>query len=265
MKHRIRYAAIGALALLTLAGCQGHGYGAGTATNDKTASDFTLRLHTVPADRIQAIRDSLLDSISGNGTASANISISVAAPGKLLVYAPADLQDSVGDVIETLSKTAAPQAVPVQVGVHFWVIDGEPGAGENDPALKDLASSLASLQQALGPLHFHLDQAASLVGTSNHGNALLTADGHYQRSFFFRVDAINGDASTLQLTYEDPFGHGMRKLNTQIDATFGQYIVLAQAPGACPQPSTNNTPATCPDKPAMRLLVVRVDRLNPKA
>jgi hypothetical protein len=182
-----------------------------------------------------------------------------------LVAAPAGMQDSLGDVIEALSKTATPEAAPMQVGVHFWVIDGESGNGDDDPSLRDLAGSLAPLRKTMGPMHFHLDQAASLVGTSDNASSLLTADGPYQRSFSFRVNAIDGDTSKLQLSYEDAFGHGLRKLNTQIDTTFGQYIVLAQAPGTCAQPSTNTSVANCTDKPTMRLLVVRVDRLNPKA
>jgi hypothetical protein len=148
--------------------------------------------------------------------------------------------------------------------MHFWVIDGEAGSGSNDPALKPLAGSLDSLRRTAGPMHFRLDQAASLVGADGENSSLTTADGPYTRQFHFRVGAIDGDTARLYLIYQDNGGHGLGKLDTHIDATFGQYIVLAQAPGACAQPSANTGAASCPDKPAVRLLVVRVDRLSAK-
>ncbi|MBD8874148.1 hypothetical protein [Rhodanobacter sp. DHB23] len=257
MKPEIRCAAIGAMALLALAGCQGHG--ASTAISDKATPNVTLQLYTVPPDRTQSIRDTLISAAISGGA-----NITVAAPGKLLVAAPADMQESVGGVIETLSKTTAPAAAPAQVVTHFWVIDGETGAGNDDPALKDLAGSLDSLKKAMGPMHFHLDQAASLVSNGNDKSKLTTSDDPArQRVYLLRVNAIDGGTAKLQLDYQDSFSsNGLREINTQIDATFGQYIVLAQAPGACPQPSTNTSTANCTDKLVMRLLVMRVDRLN---
>jgi hypothetical protein len=69
----------------------------------------------------------------------------------------------------------------------------------------------------------------------------------------------------LELSYEDTGGAGLRKLHTEIEAGFGQYLVLAQAPGACPAtPGGTSSPTNCSGKPALRLLVVRVDRLAAK-
>lgn len=268
MKHLIRYAAIGAIAVLTLAGCGAHGSSTNPAGADKTAVDLTLKLYTVPVDRTKSIQTAVGEALQGLSaimSGGARATVITAGPGKLLVYAPHDAQASIGEVIESLGKATAKQEAPIQVGVHFWVIDGQSGAGDDDPALKNLSGSLASLRQTMGPMHFHLDQAAALVGTSSEDDSLVTADGPYKRSFYFHVGTINGDTARLQLSYEDVAGHGLGKLDTHIDATFGQYIVLAQAPGACPQPSTNTTMATCTDKPSIRLLVVQVDRLPAKA
>lgn len=253
MRLQIRCAAIGAMALLMLAGCS-----ASASHGEQTAE---LKIYDVPPQ--QGVQISV--ALMGMGAQGGNVRATLLSPGKLLVSAPASTQDSVSEVLRTLAKITPVAIAPVQVDVHFWVIDAESGAGNDDPALKDLAGSLASLRKATGPMHFHLDQAASLVGTSNDTGNLVTADGPYTRNFSFRVNAVNGDTSKLTLSYEDNGGHGLRKLDTQIDAIFGQYIVLAQAPGACPQASTDTTAATCPDKPAMRLLVVRVDRLNQTA
>lgn len=255
MKHLIRCAAIGAIALLTMAGCH-----APAQSGEQGAdSPMELKVYDVPAAQSEQLRHALTAAMTTKA------SVSVAAPGRLLVYAPQATQASIGEAITELGKAETKQVAPMQVDVHFWVIDGQSGAGDDDPALKGLAGSLASLRQTMGPLHFRLDQAAALVGTSNGHGSLVTADGPYPRSFYFQVAAIDGDTARLQLSYEDNGGHGLGKLDTHIDATFGQYIVLAQAPGACPQPSTNTTMATCTDKPAVRLLVVRVDRLPAKA
>ena len=270
MKLQIRCAAIGATAVIALAGCQGRGHEVDEATNAKKVPNLTLQAYSVPADRSQSIENSIDSALGGIDVklfGGARASITSAGPGKLLVYAPRDAQASIGNVIETLAKTIAPQTAPLQVGVHFWVIDGQPGAGADDPALKNLAGSLASLQQSLGPLHFHLDQAATLVGVSNQTGSMTTADGSYRRVFDFLVGTVNGDTARLQLGYQDTGNRGLGKLHTEIDATFGQYLVLAMAPGACPTESSGGIPAptTCRDKPALRLLVVRVDRLPAKA
>jgi len=256
MKNAFRLVAGTALLVLgaTLAACHTQG------SSDKTAAKpMELKLYDVPA----AQSDNLLQALT---MAMVNkVSVSQAAPGKVLVYAPSDAQASIGKAIAALAKAPMQKAAPVQVSVHFWVIDGSAGNGEDDPALKQLVGSLASLQRTMGPLHFRLDQAAALVGTSSENGSLTTADGPYKRSFYFHIGAIEGDTARLQLIYQDEAGHGLGKLDTHIDATFGQYIVLAQAPGVCAQPSTDTSVATCPNKPAVRLLVVRVDRLPAKA
>lgn len=268
MKHLIRCAAIGAIALLALAGCGPHGNGTNPAAAGKPAVDLTLKLYTVPVDRTKSIQTAVGEALQGLSavlSGGARATVIAAGPGKLLVYAPQDAQASIGETIESLGKAATQQVAPIQVGVHFWVIDGQPGSGDDDPSLKTLAGNLASLRQAMGPLHFRLDQVAALVGTSSEDGSLVTADGPYTRSFDFHIGTIRDDTARLQLSYQDNGGHGLGKLDTHIDATFGQYIVLAQAPGACAQPSTNTSVATCPNKPAVRLLVVRVDRLPAKA
>lgn len=257
MKHAFRLVAGTALLALGAALAACHPL---DASGRSAAESMELKLYDVPAGQSESLRNALGLAMAGKA------SVSQAAPGQLLVYAPHGAQASIGDAIAALGKTIAKQAAPVQVDVHFWVIDGEQGAGNDDPALKELAASLASLRQAMGPLHFHLDQVAALVGTTDQAGSLTTAPGMtYDRSFHFRVTSIAGDTAQLQLRYQDNGASGLRELDTRIDTNFGQYLVLAQAPGTCPAP-VPGVPATgCSNKPAMRLLVVRVDRLPTKA
>jgi hypothetical protein len=242
----------GSALLLVLVACHAPATG-------NTSAAMQLKVYNVPPAKTDEVNKALSSALRDKA------SVSTAGPGKLLVYAPRDAQASIGKAMESLDNAAEKQAAPVQVGVHFWVVDGQSGAGSDDPALKDLVGSLSSLRQTVGPLHFHLDQAAALVGTSSENGSLVTADGPYTRSFYFHIETIAGNTARLRLRYEDNGRHGLGKLDTHIDATFGQYIVLAQAPGACPQPPTNTSAATCANKPAMRLLVVQVDRLPAKA
>lgn len=252
MKHALRWVAGTALLAMgvALAACQ-----APASSGKPAAESMELKLYEVPAAQTDTLRSALTLAMVSKA------SVSQAAPGQLLVYAPRSAQASIGAAIEALGKATPEPAPSVQLRVNFWVIDGEPGAGADDPSLKDLAGSLAVLRQTVGPLHFHLDQAASLVGNGDDGNSLTTGNGELTRLFESRATAIHGDTARLQLRYTDGNGSSLHALNTQVDATFGQYLLLAQAPGAC----AASVPANCPDKPALRLLVVRVDRLPAKA
>lgn len=257
MKHLTRYAAIGALSVLALGGCRAPAPG-----ND--AATMELKIYDVPAAQTAKLAEALGNALGKSA------SVTMPSPGKLLVYAPEPAQHSIVKALGTLTKSASAEGAPIQLDVRFWVIDGEPGAGDNDPELKPLASSLAPLRQNMGPLHFRLNQLASLTGTSNEPSSLTTADNPYERKFQFRITATEGDTARLHLSYADNGGHGLGTLDTNIDATFGQYIVLAQAPGGCPKnfgiPTLiGGTASPCPDKPALRLLVVRVNRLPAKA
>lgn len=260
MKYLTRCAAVGAIALVTLAGCQPTRRGATPA-----ADGMTLQIYDVPADRTQAIAGTVNRALGGLASKLGGTGVTIAGPGKLLVYASPDTQSSIGKVIETLGKTTTQSVAPVKMNVHFWVVDGERGSGEDDPALKNLAGSLATLRQTMGPLHFKLEQASALEGTLDEDGSLTTANGPYQRYFSFRVASVNGDSVRLHLVYQDGGSSGLRQLDTSIDTTFGHYTVLAQAPGACPPPAAGLRIASCTDKPALRLLVVRVDRLPANA
>lgn len=74
------------------------------------------------------------------------------------------------------------------------------------------------------------------------------------------------EALQLHVDYVDATRSGLTKLETDLNVQLGHYTVLAQGPGACLAGAitfTNgiSTPPPCDQKPALRLLVVRVDRL----
>ncbi|MGC1548858.1 MAG: hypothetical protein WA777_10025 [Rhodanobacter sp.] len=251
MKHALRVIAGSAL-LSMLAACQAPAGGNAT-------SPMELKIYAVSPAQTNDLRQALDNALGKQAN------VSVAAAGKLLVYAPHDAQASIGAAIAELGKSASPQSSPAQVDLHFWIVDAVAGAGDDDPALKGLASSFASLRQTMGPMHFHLDQTASAVTSNDYRGSLSTTNDGYLQKFDFRIGAVSEDAISLWLTYNDLAQSGLTQFQTQIDAHPGQYIVLAQAPGACPAAPLGKVAPPCPDKPLLRLLVVRVDRLNPQS
>lgn len=250
MKQAIRTTILAFFVLL--AGCH-------APAGNPPAASMALKLYDVPPSRTGPLAEAL-----GNAMGK-SASVTVPAPGKLLVYAPDSSQRSVATVLATLDKSAPQADAPARLNVHFWVIDGEAGAGEDDTALQALAASLSALRKTLGPMHFRLDQAAALAGSAGEFGNLTTNATRYTRQFRFRATAVEGDAVQLEVGYQDAGSDGLGSLATRIGTRFGQYVVLAQAPGACPSPSNSSAMPACADKPATRLLVVRVDRANPPA
>lgn len=255
MKHTFQFIA-GATLLLALAACRA------PADNHagQAAAPMELKIYAVPPDQTTPLAGSL-----GNALGNA-ANITVPAPGKLLVYAPRDAQSSIGDAISSLGKSATSEPAAVQVDLHIWIVDALAGPGSDDVALKPLAASLESVSKSIGPLHFQLDQAVSAMTSVGPEGSIKTAtDGGYPRSFGFKIKAIHGNTIQLSLSYDDNGQSGLSQLETQIGISSGQYVVLAQGPGACAGALPGKVAPPCPQKPAQRLLIVRVDRLPAQA
>ena len=114
-----------------------------------------------------------------------------------------------------------------------------------------------------------LEQMAASLAASNKSGTIGTTAATGPRSFGFAVGAAETNGVPLSLHYEDAGRSGLRQLKTEVGARFGEYLVLAQGPGVCSAPFGDTTrPAsadTCADKPVLRLLIVRVDRIDPHA
>jgi hypothetical protein len=252
MGQGFRFSAMVA-ALLALAACRAPADGAA----EQASAPMEMKLYDVPAAQTGRLAVALGGALGGHAN------VSDPAPGKLLVYAPRDAQASIAAALGELAKSGAAQAASTQVNLRFWIVEGRAGAGPDDPALKPLATTLDTLRREMGPLHFQLDQAVASLAASNHGGTLMTPTPRGdQRIFGFHVGNVEGDNVQLSLDYQNN-GPDQQEFKTEVGTRFGQYLVLAQAPGTCP-PSTQQV-STCADKPALRLLIVRVDRLNAHA
>lgn len=236
----------GVLMALGLAACQHPA----SPSQAETAPPMQLKLYSVPPQKSQALLMALRGTIMhGNGRAEAPF------PGKLLVAAPADEQASIGAALETLSKTPVPNVEHAQFRVHFWVVDMLPGSGADASALKPLAPTLDTLRKHLGPAHFELaDSASATTLEGRKTNRMDTANRHL---FEFRIPSAGAGHVQLALQYIDRSPDGFRGLKTSASMPLGDYVVLAQA--AAPKVLPGHRKAPPPG--AMRLLVVRVDKL----
>ncbi len=252
MGHTLRLIA-GAALLLLLAACHAPSDGATSAS----PAPMELKIYAVPAGQAARLSEAL------NKAFGKNASVTTPSPDQLLIYAPKAAQASIGAAITELGKPAA-ATTPAQVNLRFWVVDADTGAGTDDPALKPLSAALDGVRQNMGPLHFRLDQAVAAVGSSGHDGSIVTAtDDGYPRNFDFHINGVTGNSLNLWLGYEDHGNAGLAMIKTQLDIDAGHYTVLAQAPGACPPALLGKTASPCPQKPALRLLIVRADPLPP--
>jgi hypothetical protein len=263
MKHVVRLAAFALLPIL--AGCH-------SSDGGRASSPMALKIYDVPPAQANELSGALGIAINKDGN------VMPAGPGKLMVYAPADTQASIASALAQLRDTASAKASPTQVTLHFWTIDATPGDAPDDPALKELAPSLASLRQTLGPLSFQLEQTISAAAAANRSGSLTTLSHDTPHIFEFTLGAVQNDALSLNLRYHDGYAastssglsasSGLVELKTNIDTHLGQYTVLAQAPNdnctvirgtsaSDPRPTETKS---CQN--GWRLLVVRADRAD---
>jgi len=257
MKQGFRFAAVCAV-MLVLGACRAPADGTAGSTRA-----MELKIYAVPVAQTARLAGALGNAL-GKGA-----NVTMPAPGKLLVYAPQQAQDSIGKALAGLGQAGPAADDATQVNLRFWVVDGHPGTGSDEAALKPLSATFDSLRSTVGPMHFQLEQAAAGVATSGHSGRIVTSTpAGYQRNFDFRIGAATVRGIELTLDYEDAGPAGLRHFSTEVGARFGDYLVLAQAPGGECQVvlASGKRVASCSeDASALRLLIVRVDRLNPPA
>ena len=255
MKQILRL--IAGTAVLALAAC----HAPDNAQPKQSAASMELKVYAVSPAQTSQLALALNSSTGGKAT------VTSPAPGKLLVYAASETQTSIGKAIASLGQLSATPSPATQVELHFWVVDGESGAGADDAALKPLAPALDSVRQNMGPLHFSLDQAVSArTSTDGHDSSIVAAPaGGYASDFDFAVKGVDGDMLDLWLGYVDYGDRGLSKFKSEVNLRSGHYVVLAQGPGACARALPGESAPPCPTRPALRLLIVRADILPPQA
>lgn len=255
MKQLLRL--IAGTVLLALTAC----HAPDSASSKQGTASMELKVYTVPPAQTGQLTGALRSALGSKA------SVTSPTPGKLLVYAAPDAQASIAKAISAIEPSSTTPSSVTQVELHFWVVDGESGAGADDAALKPLASALDGLRKSMGPLHFTLDQVVSARTSAGSDGTRIesTTDGGYPRGFDFTVRGIDGEALDLQLVYDDHGQRGLAKFKSEVHLRSGQYVVLAQGPGSCAPALPGKSAPPCPNRPALRLLVVRADILPPQA
>ncbi|MEO8859662.1 MAG: hypothetical protein ABI343_21960 [Burkholderiaceae bacterium] len=248
---------IAGTALLALTAC----HAPGNAQSKQAAASMELKVYTVPPAQTGQLTGALRSALGSKA------SVTSPTPGKLLVYAEPDAQASIGKAIAALGPSSATPSSAAQVDLHFWVVDGQSGAGADDVALKPLASALDGVRKNMGPLHFSLDQmiTARTSAGADGASVVSAVDGGYSRGVDFLLNGINGEMLDLQLAYDDHGQRGLAKFKSEVNLRSGQYVVLAQGPGACAPALPGKSAPPCLTRPALRLLIVRADILPPQA
>lgn len=254
MKVAARWFA-GCAVAIALTGCHAPADG---AANKSASAPMELKIYDVPPAKTDVLRAALSEVLEPD-----KAKVSMPAPGKLMVYAARGAQPSIEQALSVLSKSSPENQINEHLQVRFWIVDSIPGDGADDSALKELAAPLGSLRQSLGSVHFILDEQSASAVDENRDAMLST--GHARRFNFFARPADDHDIE-LRIEYIDETRQGINQLKTTVSVQPGQYTVLAQAPAACPaaNPKILSTLYQCQSKQGLRLLVVRVDRMNPK-
>lgn len=138
------------------------------------AAKMEMRAYTVPAEQTNALSIALGNVL---GTANDKTSfgkVSSAAPGQLIVLAPASFQGSIESTLRDLTKTDPAQAKSSvknesPLRLSFWSVDAVPGNGADDPALKALMPALDEMRKQMSAVHFMLhDQMSGISDLDNN-------------------------------------------------------------------------------------------------
>lgn len=234
-----------ALAPLLLAGC---------GTNSEQSSDrMEMRAYEVPPETTHDVQRALIDSFTvGSNKYIGNVG--VVAPGKLVVTAPASLQDSIGTSLGKVAKVSSGTDKPLQLNVHFWSVDAVPGPGA-DTSPAELKDALAQARATLGDIHFSLqDQMGGVAGTGQMVEQRWQTPGKDIATNSLRY-TISGSADSLSMMFrydQDRPGHPSSGLSTTLPLKLGQTVILSQTP------LVDSDPA----KIGMRLYLIRADAVK---
>jgi len=136
-------------------------------TSSSATEAMELRQYPVPAERTQAVVNTLNGVLMGTehqagvGRASSDVE------GVVVVLAPARLHESIGRTIGDLVKPEADARGSVRV--EYWLLDSVPGAAEDDASVAGLEAPLQAARAVLGDLRFQLAGHAAQVTALGSG------------------------------------------------------------------------------------------------
>lgn len=93
--------------------------------------------------------------------------------GRLLVTAPASVQNSVGRIIDDIIKNK-PGPTP-SIGFEMWVVTAGPAEGaQGNEGLAEVSSALEVIRKAKGPMRFELLEKIQTTAKAGEGNSQVS-------------------------------------------------------------------------------------------
>jgi len=180
-----------------------------------------LRVHAVPSEREDQIRDALAQSLSMGEYQVPLGRVSTAGPGALVVLAPEAVQADVKTAIAALGGDAPPAGASDSVMLDLWSIVAVPGEGADDSALAPLATTLDGARPALGRVRFEQGDTLSVTALADNDSFdARTPGGFIVNGFLRRAEA----GVTARLSVSNP------ALSTTLQLRFGEPLVVARMP-----------------------------------
>jgi hypothetical protein len=195
--------------------------------SDANNDTLTMHSYTVPDSRAEALSETLNQLLRmDNGKQDVGRAW-VAAPGQILVMAPADMQESIADSIKDIVSRQDTSNQVQTLRLNAWIVDTYPGQGPQDPSLKSIQPALEAFAADLGPQHFM--QAHYFTAVSDAGSQVdLLPLVEYRLSYAI---SKTDNGLLLKFEYSQPpldqsQGRRPDSLQGQITTQLGQNLVL---------------------------------------
>lgn len=198
--------------------------GVGRARADASVQE--VRIYAVPPERAESIRDSLRTVLLANREGAQPLGhASLPMPDRLVVAAPASMQDSIQIAIKQLSEgaeTVAEAASMRNSAFDIWVLEAAPEAQADDAALAGLRPVLDQARGIFGLGAFRLADRITLVAGADDrnstGGGVMEGDTN-DMSVRIAIKSITAEGADLELSLGwQPAGRSLfSRLNVRND------------------------------------------------
>jgi hypothetical protein len=187
--------------------------------------------YEVPAARAEAIRNTLNAVLLANRDGVQPIgSASLPMPDRVVVSAPARMQDSIRKAIASLSvgETQAANSA-ASAAVDIWLVEASSSGAGDDPRLQGAKRALDEARERFGHARYQLRDRAMVTATL--GGSAVHLDGPRSRT---QIRLRPHDAATIEaqidLTVNED--NGNKRFDSTLLLAEGQWQLVGLLPGA---------------------------------
>jgi len=192
-----------------------------------------MKTYDVPSGQGPQIR-SVINAALDRGENNPRLArVELSPNGKLVVVGPQGIQDGVKELLDQLAKEPA-QPPPPTISFTYWLVVGKKAkdaSAPTPPELAEIASALAAIQKADGPVSFSSLEKLSMLSQADE-----FAEQQSGRSTYVRQRASLQDGKVIA---DLRLQNGPQKLETRVQVAPGQLLVLGQSGWAGPKAGAN--------------------------